>query len=124
MRTLRCEQPRLRKTYSDRMGIRFSRPVKVTFVLSRALCLAGLRLLTPVDTRNDRAGEGDCKQREDREGQSKDDHDISLFLRWHAGNQRSPFVFKELAGPKAPLVGTKIDKCRRRTTFFHATVFW
>ena len=101
-----------------------SKPVMVTFVLPGALCLARLRLLTAVGARGNRAGEGHCKQRDDRDSQNKDDHDNSLLLTWHACDQRSPFVFKRFGGSQSSAMGTKIDKCRRKTTFFHATVLW
>src|SRR5258708_14446894 len=34
--------PRLRKSYCGRMGIRFNRRLKVTFVLPKTLCVVGL----------------------------------------------------------------------------------
>jgi len=82
-------------------------------------------LSTAMGARGNRAGEGKCEQREDRESQDKDDdHDSSLYLRQHAGDQRSPFVLRALEGLQNSLVGTKIDKCHCQATIFRATVLW
>jgi hypothetical protein len=46
--------------------------------------------------RGDGPGQGKGEQREDRESQNKDDHDISRGIDRHAGNQRALFVFRRL----------------------------
>jgi hypothetical protein len=48
--------------------------------------------------RSDGPGQGKGEQREDRESQNKDDHDISCGTDRHADNQRALFVFKRLEG--------------------------